>query len=533
MKAWGLAFLSATLMALSQLTSWGWLVLIAYAPLIWATQEATPKKVFKLVFVATTLQYTATLYWLTIAITVFGHLPWVMSIAGLVLLSAMIACYLAGAAALTRYISMKLGWSYLWLFPVAICAVEYLRNYGFIGAFPWGVSGNSLVSVPILMQGASVVGVYGLIFYIALVNSGFCGKWKTAVAATLLLLIYGAWRIQTYDPGKLSTVKVALLQGNIEQGIKNHAAQHGEEILRRYHQLQEQALLLGAQIVIWPESSYPYRLFEEDPHFVNLGQLAPISIISAIAEDSRNQFYNSAYILNSDQKILGRFDKNHLVPFGEYVPWPFGLVAKKLVPNLGEFARGEQLKPVDANGVPIAVTVCYEGVFPEIGREFVRLGAQLLVNVTNDAWYGFSAGPYQHLNMYKMRSVEVGRSYARATNTGVSAWIDPLGYIHEATPLYEQALVVADIPLSTETTLYVRFGDFLPIACVIILLGALVLSRRPRTKSDWLWFSLGLAIILASHVYFEPQKLDLQEAANTKDTLFLFMGMLLGLRVWK
>ena len=191
--------LTALLMVLSQLTSWGWLVLVAYVPLIWATQEASPKQVFKLVCWATTLQYTATLYWLTIAMSVFGHLSWVLSGIALVFLAMLIACYLAIALALARYLSLKLSFSYVWLFPVAICAAEYLRNYGFIGAFPWGMSGNSLASVPILMQGASVVGAYGLVFGIGLVNilpflckKGFRGDLLVIAALALILL----WPLQ-------------------------------------------------------------------------------------------------------------------------------------------------------------------------------------------------------------------------------------------------------------------------------------------------------------------------------------------------
>ncbi len=532
-----LAVGAAALLALSQLTHWGWLVLVGYAPLIYATRHASPKRAFTLFFISTTLQYMAMLYWLTIAMTVFGRMHWLLSGLALLLLAMLIGCYLGGAAALARYISLKLGWPYYWLLPMALCLAEYLRDYGFIGSFPWGMSGNSLVTVPILMQGASIVGAYGLVFYIGLVNSAVVSRARgevwAAFFATILLMAYGAYRIQTYDPSSLKTVKVALLQGNIEQGIKNQAALYGDEILRRYRRLQDLAVSQGAQIVLWPESSYPYRLVAEEPHFVSIGNPAPINIIPAIAEDSKDQFYNAVYILDAQQKILGRFDKNHLVPFGEYVPWPFGLVAKKLVPNIGEFARGRQLTPITVDHVPLAITVCYEGVFPNISRDFVTQGAQLLLNVTNDAWYGVSAGPYQHLNMYKMRSVETGRSFARATNTGVSAWVDPIGYAHGETGLYEEAMVLADIPLATETTFYVRAGDFVPLICGAILLLALVIIRRPRSQSDWLWAFLGLAIILASHAYFEPLKLDLQESATTKDSLFLILGVLLGLRVWK
>jgi apolipoprotein N-acyltransferase len=524
-------------MALSQLTSFGWLVLIGYAPLIYATRNSSPRRAFKLFFWATVLQYMATLYWLVITMTIFGYLPKVLAIFALFLLCCIIASYLGAAAALARYISIKLGWSYYWLLPMALCVTEYLRDYGFIGAFPWGASSYSLVSVPVLMQTASIVGTYGLVFFIGFINSAFASQAKREVFAALALMIalctYGTYRLHTYDPSQLKQVKVALLQGNIEQGIKNHAAQYGTEILDRYRKLQNQAVSLGAQIVIWPESSYPYRLDAEHPVFAPIGDLAPINIIPAIASDSQDRFYNAAYILGVNQELLGSFAKSHLVPFGEYVPWPFGSIIKKVVPSLGEFARGRQLSPLDLNGIQTAITVCYEGVFPSISRNFVAQGTELLINVTNDAWYGVSAGPYQHLNMYKMRSVETGRSFARATNTGISAWTDPRGYAHEQTPLYEEALVVADVPLATETTFYVLAGDFVPLICGAILLLALILIRRPKTRSDWIWAFLGLAIILASHAYFEPQKLDLQEAATTKDSLFLIIGFLLGLHVWK
>ncbi|MES2504599.1 MAG: apolipoprotein N-acyltransferase [Myxococcota bacterium] len=533
-----LALLSSLLMALSQLTPLGFLVLVGYVPLILATHRLPPGKVFKLVFAATVAQYLATLYWLTITMNVFAHLPWVVSWFALFLLTMLIACYLAGAAALARYLSIRLGWSYFALFPVTLCVTEYLRDYGFIGSFPWGASAYSLLSVPVLLQGASVGGVFGLVFYVGLVNAGIASVivrrkmcWG-ALFVSVALVAYGLSRLWSYQPETQKNVKVALLQGNIEQGIKNHAPQYGDEILERYSNLQNKAVSLGAQIVIWPESSYPYRLDMQRPILNNLGTLAPVNIISALGTDAQRDFYNTAYVLDQSGTILGRFDKNYLVPFGEYVPWPFGYVVEKIVPNLGSFARSGGFKTVMADGIPLAVTICYEGVFPVIGRAFVAEGAELLINVTNDAWYGVSAGPYQHLGMYQMRSVEVGRSYARATNTGVSAWVDSRGFIHQPTNLYEEALVLAEVPLSKEITIYQQVGDIFPLSCLAILLIGLIISRRPSTKGQWAMALIGLAIILTSHGYFAGDKKAFDESAYTKDSLFIILGLLIGLRVF-
>ncbi len=541
---------SAALMALSQLAPLGFLALVGYVPLIAATRNESPGRVFKLAWAATTLQYMATLYWLNIAITIFGGLNWAISLTGVFLLSAMIGCYLGGALALARYISIKLGWSYLWLFAPALAAVEYWRNYGFLASFPWGISANSLVSVPVLLQGFSLIGAYGMVAVIGLVNAGVfslfrrtglpaeaqakAGEGRLAALAFVTLLalcLYGTYRIQTLDLQSMPKIKTALLQGNIEQGIKNHAPQHGDEILTRYNQLQRQAKFKDAELVIWPETAYPYRLWTEELKFMGLDALAPVNVIGVMTVDSQREYYNSAYVLNGDGSVLGHFDKNHLVPFGEYVPWPLESIVQKLVPGTGSYGRGRELKPLNLGRLSMAVTVCYEGVFPEISRAFVEQGANLLVNVTNDAWYGFSAGPYQHLAMYQMRSVETGRSYARATNTGVSAWVDPLGYLHDATPLYEEALVVSDIPLAHETTWYVRIGDIVPQLCVLLMLVAWVMARRPKTRGDWLRLILGVAIILAARGHYGPQEAVMIESAWTKETLFWMLGLVIGLRL--
>ena len=168
------------------------------------------------------------------------------------------------------------------------------------------------------------------------------------------------------------------------------------------------------------------------------------------------------------------------MPFGEYVPWPFYKLVRKIVPNVGRFQPGIVQKPLPVHGkkgvVNVGATVCYEGVFPEISRELVNAGAQVLVNMTNDAWYGYSSAPWQHLYMYKLRSVETGAPFVRATNTGITAWVDALGNLHQPTRLYEDAMVIADIPVKQKNTLFNLLGEWVAFPSLGIILGLFLFS---------------------------------------------------------
>ncbi|MBH1988523.1 MAG: apolipoprotein N-acyltransferase [Myxococcaceae bacterium] len=533
--------LSAGLMASSQLTSWGFLALIGYVPILLICSHLPPRQAFLCFGAATSLQYMATLSWLLTAMTVFGGLHGFVSILSLFLLTAFIGLHLGLAMALSRYLDRKKSAPMMFWFPLALCSAEYLRDYGFIGSFPWGCSGYSLISTPRLLQSASWLGVYGLVFFIGLLNCLIARSiqerrlcWGAfALALVGLMSLLGEYRLHTWKNQTPQTVSIALLQGNIEQGLKNDALIYSDEILERYRALQTKATQSGAELVIWPESSYPFSVSTEEPRFESLGELAPINIIGAIAQDPEGKFYNSAYILDSAGKALGRFDKAQLVPFGEYVPWPFASIAAKLVPGLEQLEWGTQSKPLRVGALALAVTVCYDGAFPNVARTLVKNGANLLVNITNDAWYGFTQGPRQHLAMYQMRSVETGRSFARATNTGISAWIDATGQVHQATPLYEQTLVFAHIPLSTGNTWFVLGGQWVPRLALACLLAGLLWARRPRKVSDWIWLLIGLAIALFSYTVFELKSPMFQEAAKTQETLLFALGLLLGLRVWK
>jgi apolipoprotein N-acyltransferase len=188
-------------------------------------------------------------------------------------------------------------------------------------------------------------------------------------------------------------------------------------------------------------------------------------------------------VLDPEHTVMGAFHKRHLVPFGEAVPWPFDSFFKRLVPGLGMFKPGPVADPIPVHGARLAGLICYEGIFPQYSRRFVRAGANLLINVTNDAWYGYSSAPHQHVGYYALRAVENGRSVVRAANAGVSALYGPDGRPRGATRLFEDAVLVAPAPLLEIRTLYQLVGDAPAWFCLVLLLG-LVGVRLVRREVD-------------------------------------------------
>lgn len=490
----------------------GLLALVGYIPFLLAIKDSSPRDIFKLGWVTAFVQLSIILYWIYIAVHVFGGVGSLASVGLTLLMSGFLALFTGGLFWISKHLAIKWDIPFARLFPVALCAAEYIRNYYICGGFPWGNLGYSFATIPVLAQTASLVGVYGLVFLAGWVNSfGYEAMFERSrqglvygLSLVALMLIYGSARLGS-DPTADREVKVALLQGNIEQGIKNQAEQHAEFILGRYRNFQADALEAGAELSIWPESSYPFRFPAHMRHFYQLRDFGNIGIVGAAVFEKEKtmlsfpsghsreggnpatQFYNSAYFLGPQGQILGRLDKSHLVPFGEYVPWPFSFIVDKFVPGLGAFKPGIALDPfklpLGEKGLDVGVTICYEGVFPEISRKFTNNGAEVLVNITNDAWYGVSSAPYQHLNMYVLRSIENGRVTIRSTNTGISGWISARGFVNKQTPLYKSALVVADIPISTEYTLYQTVGDIVPQLCLVILLLLLIFGFRKNGSS--------------------------------------------------
>jgi hypothetical protein len=237
--------------------------------------------------------------------------------------------------------------------------------------------------------------------------------------------------------------------------------------------------------------------------------------------------------------VLGRFDKAHLVPFCEYVPWPLKRVLERLVNTPYELMAGEPRGPLSIPSrhgpVPIAVTVCFESAFAEISRAQVEGGAELLINVTNDAWYGVSSAPYQHLSLLSMRATENGRSIARAANSGISARIDPFGRVESATRLFEKAAPVGPLVLSSERTVYTRFGDLIGSGSLglSLWLALLALRPRPRPKLGLVDRGLrGLGMLLLGGGFFALISVPLGEATQSQTALMLALSFGLLIRGW-
>lgn len=549
----------------------GALALVGLVPVLLALRGTGPKRAYWLGFLASFVQFTINLQWLVVAMVVFGRIPLLISWAILALLTAAMAAYVAAAYAITRVLAGRLTWRGrpwpMWVvFPVALTAVETLRNFGPLGGFPWSNVGTSFSTLPLLAQPASLFGVHGLVLLAALSGAAIAegiahrGRRRAPLIALAVLYVgwvgFGAARLATAPEGG-ETVRVALLQGNIEQGIRNHEAWTGRKILDRYHALTDEALAKGAQLVVWPEAAFPLRLRRElktleEARVVAPGHATPLAaVVGAVAYEpvvvdgkKSEARHNSAFVLGPGLTVEARVDKKHLVPFGEYVPWPFGALVRQIVPIggtvPGEVFRSIPVRFADADGkeraLNLGVTICYEGVFPEISRALKNAGANLHVNVTNDGWYGISAAPTQHLLFYSLRAIESGMPVVRAANTGKSGWVDTRGRLHDVSSIYTHAAVVADVPLTNATTLYALAGEWLSFACVLATLAAWLyailgrdVARRSRARLELLLGVGGLVLALAVSVtfFFVPGMMGHEDIA-TKALLGILAGLLIG-----
>jgi len=496
---------------------------VGLVPLLVAVRRTTPGRAARLGLLTGLIQYTLLLYWIVIVLGRYGHLEWWLTLPGLGLLVLYMSGYLALFAAVMAWAGRRGGPAAWWLAPFLWVSLDWARGW-MLSGMPWQDLAYSQYRILPVLQLADLAGHHGLTFLIVLVNSlvallvaaalpGRAGETSPSrsgdrrfpvyvfVLPVLLLaaaaITYGLLRLDRVEAmiREAPFRPVAVVQGNIPQELKWDEKMQ-QETLRRYDELSGRVGHAGQEelLLVWPETALPFYpdnspLFDElldrivrprqvwlltgAPHFEYLPPGA-----GATGEEYR--FYNSAYLLAPWGRVADRYDKQHLVPFGEYMPLRRYLpLPGPLVESIGDFTAGDRPAVLEGGGLRIGVLICFESIFPDLARRQVTAGANLLVNITNDAWFGRSSAPWQHLSMAVFRAVENRRSLARAANTGVSALIDPGGRIIESTPLFEEAARSAELPLLTTTTFFGRFGRLFPYLCLAATAAlVLLVSRR-------------------------------------------------------
>ena len=468
-------------------------------------QPATPWQGFFLGYACGILWYAGTCYWIFDTMRQFGGLNVPMAVLVLFLFCCYLGLYhgffgllvslLAGARDFRRALVAS---PFLWV------AVELARTR--ITGFPWNLLGIAQVDNVALSRIAGFTGVYGISFEIALVNVAIAAVFlvpKPKRGALLAASLAAAAVLQAgrlLDPPASKTDRAALLvQENIPVSA-DWTPIYFQQTLSDLTQLTIKSAndaKTKIDLIVWPESPAPF--FSNDPRFRDaistIARQAHASVVAgsvgsnAPTPNTEGPIFNSASLVSPDGAWKQRYDKVHLVPFGEYLPFPsLFSFAGGLTKEVGAFEHGTSHQPLAADGALLGVFICYESIFPDEVRRFANNGAQVFVNISNDGWYGDSGAYAQHLNQTRMRAIENDRWLLSTTDTGVTASIDPFGRIVASIPRKERTALVAPYALNSATTLYTRHGDWFAYLCAIISLGAL-LSRfldryRKRTETS-------------------------------------------------
>ncbi len=531
-SAWLLVMLSAVLQVLIfPLPNFYVLSWVAFAPLMVALlrarpagaleidgavhlQAATPPQAFVLAYACGVLWYAGTCYWIYDTMRHFGGLsaPWAA-------LALFLFCLYLGLY--HGMFGLLVGWlagpgrdqrRALVAAPFLWVAVELARTR--VTGFPWNLLGTAQVENVSLCRIAAWTGVYGISFEIVLVNVAVAAAFLVPRKKRSALLVASVAAAAVLQAGSLMTLPALradhaalLVQQNLPVDA-NWTRDYFESTLHDLTSLSEKAVaenssataesqtsLKEIDLIVWPESPAPF--YTNDPLFrdavTGMAQSAHTWVVTGSigvtpaghGGGQGSQVFNSAALISPAGEWTARYDKVHLVPFGEYLPFRqiFGF-AGGLVKEVGEFQRGTSRTPLDAGGTRLGAFICYESVFPGEVRQFADQGAELLVNLSNDGWYGDSGAYAQHLNQTRIRAVENDRWLLSATDTGVTASIDPYGRVVARLPRKERAGLRAPYALTSVTTFYTRYGDWFAWLCAIISIGALLtrfLFRNPQS----------------------------------------------------
>ncbi len=511
----GLASAILLFTAMPGYLEWWPLLFVALVPLLAVLLYLPPRRAALIGIVSGFCYHVLTLHWIVVVLGRYGGLPMVLSVGAMLLLAAYMGLYTGLFCLLLSFLAGR-WWhrersiaALVWAAPVLWIGLEYLRGILFTG-FPWLDLGYGLYRKPMLMQAADLGGHYLVGFALVLTNSfvvGIVDRQRSAVrwnlrgerrvlllAGCLLIFLFGYSFLRCQVLPSLSRhalrAGVAVVQGNISQDEKWSPGKK-KKTVAVYEQLSRRVLAnQTTELIVWPETALPFYP-QQDPLVREVQALtrrenvylltgAPTYRRNDAAGERRIQYYNSALLFGPDGQVVDGYAKQHLVPFGEYVPLKKLLFfLGPLVENSGDFSPGKSVRPlVLGDQLRLGVLICFESIFPDIARKEVSAGANLLVNLTNDAWYGRTSAPYQSLAMAVFRSVENKRSLLRAANTGVSALVEPSGRIIVSSAIFAPAVLHGEVPVLELQTVFMRGGYMFVPTCLALIPGLLIWRKR-------------------------------------------------------
>lgn len=499
---------------------------VALVPLLYAVEGLRLRGVFGYSMLQGFVFYVLSLYWAVIPLHTFADAPMWMAVGPMLLLSAVEALFVAGTVVGATFVTRRLRIPIVLTLPIAWAAVEWLRTFFPIG-FPWNLVGYTAYRNLDLIQFAEITGVFGvsalIVFFNAVIYTVISApsaanrlkivSLSALTASMLAAAVFSTLRISQLGNEKYDgSLKIAMVQGDIPQSIK-WDPNFRPASFKVYVDQTLRAAKDHPDLIVWPEAAaafyvqpdnvYPLAALSSDAEYrQRLVQLAreahtPILFGAPALRFTPEEIdsFNRAYLVSADGKIVDYYDKIDLAPFAEYVPARklFGFFVHKVVVGLGEFVPGTRQTLFDVKGAKLAVLICYEGIFPDLSRRAVAGGTDILVNITNDAWYGHSSAPYQLLAMSALRSVETHTPMVRVANTGISAVIEADGSITARTELFARGTEIRTVHWRHGGTIYTMVGDLFAEACfgltIIGLALALLSPRRPQADT---WYTSGL-----------------------------------------
>ncbi len=485
---------------------------VAFVPFFYAVEGEPLKKVFGWAYLQGLACYIGSLYWVEIALNEFAAVRFILALIPMLLLAAVVAIYSAISLWTGEFTSRRLRIPIVVSMPIAWASVELVRTHFPIG-FPWNLLGETQYRNLELIQFAEFTGVYGVSALIMLFNtviftvllrrgSHRLQTWSlsTLTMVMIVAIVFGNWRIHELKSVKPEgSFRAAMVQGDIPQSLK-WDPKFLKSSFGIYADQTRSAMSQKVDLVIWPEAAATFFFQPEDKYpadfaedasyrqqLLDLARGTGESILFGApalgVEDNRVGFYNRAYLVSGQGEVVSWYDKIQLVPFGEYVPARsiLGFFVNRVVPGLGDMFPGKRQTLFDVKGAKLSMLICYESIFPDLARRSVKAGADVMVNITNDAWYGTSSAPYQLLAMASMRSVETKVPLIRVANTGISAVIMDDGEITARTPLFQRGTQIEDVAWHPMRTLYTIIGDVFAEICLGLTIIALIWGWRwPR-----------------------------------------------------